>query len=68
LLERGTPSHVHIVSVIASQEGIDYTVANTNFENVTFWSGAIDPVLTPKKYISPGLGDAGDLAYGKKLK
>lgn len=67
LLERGTPEHIHIVSVIASQDGIDYTVANTDQKNITIWTGAIDPDLTSKKYISPGLGDAGDLAYGKKL-
>lgn len=68
LLDKGTPSQVHIVSVISSQEGIDYTVANTNFPNVKFWTGAVDPELTSKKYIVPGLGDAGDLAYGKKMK
>lgn len=67
LLERGTPAHIHIVSVIASQDGIDYTAANTKRENVTIWTGAIDPILSEKKYIVPGLGDAGDLAFGKKL-
>ncbi|WP_320054270.1 uracil phosphoribosyltransferase [uncultured Acetobacteroides sp.] len=67
LLERGTPEHIHIVSVIASKDGLDYTVANTDPKNVTIWTGAVDPVLSPKKYIVPGLGDAGDLAFGKKL-
>jgi uracil phosphoribosyltransferase len=67
LLERGTPEHVHIVSVIASEDGVRYTRENTDPKMVTIWTGAIDPELTPKKYIVPGLGDAGDLAYGKKL-
>lgn len=67
LLERGTPSHIHIVSVISSKEGAAYMDANTDSANTTIWTGAIDPELTEKKYIKPGLGDAGDLAFGEKL-
>ncbi len=67
LLEKGTPEHVHLVAIIASQEGVDYVVNNVPSENCTLWVGAIDPILNDHKYIVPGLGDAGDLAYGEKL-
>lgn len=66
ILERGTPKHTHIVSVIASKEGVDYMKRNLSQKNVTIWLGAIDDELTVKSYIVPGLGDAGDLAYGGK--
>lgn len=66
LLLRGKPKHTHIVTLIASAEGLEY--AKKNFpENVTIWCGAVDEELTAKSYIVPGLGDAGDLAYGKKV-
>lgn len=66
LLSRGTPKHTHIVTLIASADGIEY--AKKNFpENVTIWCGAVDEELTAKSYIVPGLGDAGDLAYGTKI-
>jgi uracil phosphoribosyltransferase len=64
--ERGIPKHTHIVSVIASKEGVDYMKRNLPQKNVTIWLGAIDDELTVKSYIVPGLGDAGDLAYGSK--
>jgi uracil phosphoribosyltransferase len=65
LLQRGRPRHVHVVGLIASQEGLNYV--NSHFpENTTVWLGAVDDELTAKSYIVPGLGDAGDLAYGKK--
>jgi uracil phosphoribosyltransferase len=67
LFSKGTPSHVHLVAIIASQEGVDYIVKNIQADNVTLWLGAIDPEMTPKSYIVPGLGDAGDLAYGEKV-
>ncbi len=66
LLKRGKPRHTHIVSVIASNEGLDYTKKHLP-ENVTFWCGAVDEELTAQSYIVPGLGDAGDLSYGHKL-
>jgi uracil phosphoribosyltransferase len=66
LLERGKPKHTHIVSVIASKEGVDYLKNNLPQKEVTLWLGAIDDELTVKSYIVPGLGDAGDLAYGAK--
>lgn len=65
LLERGTPKHVHVVAVIASAEGVEFTRRHLP-DNVTYWLGAVDEELTPRKYIVPGLGDAGDLAYGAK--
>jgi uracil phosphoribosyltransferase len=66
LLERGKPKHTHIVSIIASKEGVDYTRKNLPQKNVSLWMGAVDDELTVKSYIVPGLGDAGDLAYGGK--
>ncbi|MHC1703067.1 MAG: uracil phosphoribosyltransferase [Tenuifilaceae bacterium] len=66
ILEKGTPKHTHIVSVIASKEGVDYMRRNLPQKNVSLWLGAVDDELTVKSYIVPGLGDAGDLAYGSK--
>jgi len=66
LLEHGKPSHTHIVSVIGSKEGVNYMKRNLSPSEATIWVGAIDDELTVKSYIVPGLGDAGDLAYGKK--
>jgi len=57
---------IHIVSVIASTEGIEY-IKNYFPENTHLWIAAIDDELNDKGYIVPGLGDAGDLAFGKKL-
>jgi uracil phosphoribosyltransferase len=66
LLRKGLPKHVHIVSIIGSAQGLTY--AQTHLpQNVSFWMGAIDEELTAHSYIVPGLGDAGDLAYGTKL-
>uniref|UniRef100_UPI003216A696 uracil phosphoribosyltransferase n=1 Tax=uncultured Draconibacterium sp. TaxID=1573823 RepID=UPI003216A696 len=67
LFSKGTPSHVHLIAIIASQEGVDYILENIKADNVTLWLGAIDPEMTPKSYIVPGLGDAGDLAFGEKI-
>ncbi len=65
ILHRGKPKHIHIVSIIASAEGINYAKKQLP-ENVTIWVGAIDEELTAQSYIVPGLGDAGDLAFGIK--
>lgn len=67
LLEKGTPLHTHIVAPIISKDGAEYIRKHFSQKNVTLWVGAIDDELTVKSYIVPGLGDAGDLAYGKKL-
>jgi uracil phosphoribosyltransferase len=66
LVKRGTPKHTHIVSIVASKEGVEYAQKNLPSKNVTIWLGALDDELTVKSYIVPGLGDAGDLAYGSK--
>ncbi len=66
LLEKGVPTHTHIVTVIASKAGVAYLQRHLQNESVTLWTGAIDETLTSKAYISPGLGDAGDLAFGQK--
>lgn len=66
LLGRGVPSHTHVVAIIASSEGVEYAKKNLP-PNVTLWIGAIDEELTAQSYIVPGLGDAGDLAYGVKI-
>jgi uracil phosphoribosyltransferase len=66
LLRKGLPKHTHFVSVIASAEGLDYAKKHLP-ENSSLWIGVIDDELTAQSYIVPGLGDAGDLAYGEKL-
>lgn len=66
LLSYGKPRHAHIVSAISSMEGIDHIKKKLSRSKVTVWTGAIDDELTAQAYIVPGLGDAGDLAYGSK--
>ena len=65
LLENGTPKKIHVVSVIGSQQGVDFISKNMP-DNTTLWIGAIDTKMTSQSYIVPGLGDAGDLAFGIK--
>jgi len=67
LLKKGVPKHTHIVVAIASAQGIDYLKSHMPSNNYTLWCGAIDEELTAQAYIVPGLGDAGDLAFGDKL-
>jgi uracil phosphoribosyltransferase len=66
LMERGIPRHTHIITIIASSEGLAYAKKHLP-ENVTLWLAALDEELTAQAYIVPGLGDAGDLAYGNKV-
>jgi uracil phosphoribosyltransferase len=66
LLSKGDPAHIHVASVIASQASIDYVKSKFPAEKTTVWVGAIDPEINAHSYIVPGLGDAGDLAYGVK--
>ncbi len=66
IFEKGTPKHTHIVCVLASEEGIKTIRKSFSSKKTTIWVGAIDDELTAKAYIVPGLGDAGDLAYGIK--
>lgn len=65
LLEKGTPKHTHIIGILASSEGINHLRGHLS-DNVSLWIGAVDEELTAQSYIVPGLGDAGDLAYGEK--
>jgi uracil phosphoribosyltransferase len=67
LLQFGNPKHTHIVVAIASIEGINYIKRTLGLKNITIWTGAIDDEMTAQSYIVPGLGDAGDLAFGSKL-
>ena len=63
----GEPLHTHIVAAIASRESLSLLSKNLPHSQVTLWVGAVDEELTNKSYIVPGLGDAGDLAFGEKL-
>ena len=64
LLENGSPKEIHIATVIASSSGLEYVAIE--FPNATIWIGEEDEELTARSFIVPGLGDAGDLAYGAK--
>ncbi|MEJ2535076.1 MAG: uracil phosphoribosyltransferase [Gammaproteobacteria bacterium] len=66
LLARGTPARLHVVSVIASRAGVDLLRERLP-AGTEVWVGAIDPELDRRAYIVPGLGDAGDLAFGPKV-
>ena len=66
LKKMGTPKEVHLVSVIAATEGIDH-VSSELPEGTQLWVATIDQELNDHGYIVPGLGDAGDLAYGEKV-
>ncbi len=66
LLTKGEPAHIHVVSVIASQQAVDHVAKVMPADKTTIWCAAIDPELNTHSYIVPGLGDAGDLCYGEK--
>ena len=66
LCEEGTPFHTHLVSPVASAYAVEYLQKHLPEEGVTLWVATIDEELTSHSYIVPGLGDAGDLAYGVK--
>jgi uracil phosphoribosyltransferase len=65
LLNHGKPTQLHIVAAIASQQGVK--TIQKEYPEAKIWVGVIDEKLTSKGYITPGLGDAGDLSYGEKL-
>lgn len=65
LLKQGKPLRTHVVSAIAAPEALEFVKTHLP-DNTTIWVGAIDRELTAQSYIVPGLGDAGDLAYGVK--
>jgi len=66
LLTHGQPAHVHMCCTIGTVQAVEF-LQSIMPENVTLWCAAIDPKLNEKKYIVPGLGDAGDLCFGTKL-
>lgn len=63
----GEPEHTHFVAAFASEQGVDYVKRHVSPAKCTLWCAAVDEELTSKSYIVPGIGDAGDLAYGEKL-
>lgn len=66
LITRGTPAHIHVASIIATDQALQW-VADHLPDNTTVWTCDLDHVLNAHSYIVPGLGDAGDLLYGEKL-
>lgn len=66
LLARGKPAHVHIATILASMEGVNHLKKSLPKKNVTIWVGDVDEELTAQLFLVPGLGDAGDLAFGEK--
>lgn len=65
LLRQGRPASIHVIAAMASRPGIALVL--THFPDISIWAGVIDSVLNDKGYIVPGLGDAGDLAFGDKM-
>ena len=66
LLSHGTPKSVHLACLFGTPQAIDH-LSKTMPQDTTLWCAVIDPMLNEKKYIVPGLGDAGDLCFGEKL-
>lgn len=66
MLTKGNPSEIHVVSIIASRKAVDHIASVFPEDKTTIWCAAIDPEINDHSYIVPGLGDAGDLAYGEK--
>jgi uracil phosphoribosyltransferase len=60
------PARIHVASVIASQQAVDYVASRFPADRTTLWVGAIDSKINENSYIVPGLGDAGDLSFGEK--
>ncbi|MBO6026306.1 MAG: uracil phosphoribosyltransferase [Bacteroidales bacterium] len=60
------PKHIHIVVAVASSDGLEHVKLKMSRQPVTIWVGSIDDELTARAYVVPGLGDAGDLAFGEK--
>ena len=67
IMSKGNQKHIHIVAIIASAEGVDYVKENIPMQNCTLWLGGEDAEMTVQSFIVPGLGDAGDLAFGEKI-
>lgn len=66
MLTKGEPAEIHVASIIASRQAVEYIAKVFPQDKTTIWCAAIDPELDTHSYIVPGLGDAGDLAYGEK--
>jgi uracil phosphoribosyltransferase len=66
LLQQGKPKHIHIVSLVAANEGIKYLNDNLKI-SFSLWACSVDSELNKQFYIVPGLGDAGDLSFGPKI-
>lgn len=66
LLTKGEPAHVHVASIIASKQALEYLQQKMPQDKTTIWVAAVDEELNDHSYIVPGLGDAGDLAFGEK--
>lgn len=66
MLTKGCPQQIHVAAIIASQQAVDHIARVFPQENTTIWCAAIDPEIDAHSYIVPGLGDAGDLAFGEK--
>ncbi len=68
LIEKaGMPKFTHVATLIGSEEGVEYAKRHLSSNNCKIWCGSLDAEMTVKSYIVPGLGDAGDLAYGEKI-
>ena len=66
LRTKGHPAHIHVASIIASKQAIEYLQRKMPDDITTIWVAAVDDELDDHSYIVPGLGDAGDLSYGEK--
>ena len=66
LLTKGVPGHVHVASIISSKQALEYLQKKMPDDKTTIWIAALDNYLDDHSYIVPGLGDAGDLAFGEK--
>ena len=66
LMTKGHPRHVHLASIIATDQAIEYIKKRLPGDRITLWTCDIDHELNEHSYIIPGLGDAGDLLYGEK--
>ena len=66
MLTKGHPAEIHVASIIASRQAVEHIAETLPEDKTTIWCAAIDPEINEHSYIVPGLGDAGDLAFGEK--
>ena len=66
MLTKGVPKEIHVASIIASRQAVEHIANVFPADKTTIWCASIDPEINEHSYIVPGLGDAGDLAYGEK--